>query len=118
MTIPVSSSVQYRDGRELNHIAYWRQVLRGDSKMPMRLGSQVLTIRRGLPALGESHRGLVVLAPNIGRFSQDNRRKGRVAKTSLGYCARQLDIRAIKKFGLPTIVPLPSETLIQPPNRR
>ena len=34
----------------------------------------------------------------------------------LGYCARQLDLRAIKKFGLATIEPLPNEAPGPPDN--
>ena len=47
---------------------------------------------------------------DLGKRIVLSKEEGREMLADLGYCARQLDLRAIKKFGLPTIEPLPKET--------
>lgn len=55
-------------------------------------------------------------AEDLGKRVVLSKDESREMLADLGYCARQLDFRAIKKFGLETIEPLPKEAPSAPDN--
>jgi hypothetical protein len=55
-------------------------------------------------------------ADDLGKRVVLSKDESREMLADLGYCARQLDLRAIKKFGLATIEPLPKEDPSAPDN--
>jgi hypothetical protein len=55
-------------------------------------------------------------ADDLGKRVVLRKDESREMLADLGYCARQLDLRAIKKFGLATIEPLPKEDPSAPDN--